>query len=437
MILLGGAAYPKVCIVYRHRTIFYFIITLLFFLLITIRYSDKIPYFSSTLHATSLPATLPQKDSRYASAKGKGTRCSLDMPCSLAYALGRLKGGEILFLRGGIYTLSMSGLKRVTIPTSASGSSDKPTIIESYPGEKAVIDGSQLSRSIDIERQQGSVRVEADHVKVRNIEVKNMPESGILVTGKNVVIEGCKSHHNGLTGIFGHHTSRLLVQNNISHHNSDAGLGVDQWNYDDGDNADGIAIAYSDNSIIKNNKVYLNSDDGIDIWGSNNMLVTGNKAYRNGYRDDGSHAGKGNGNGIKAGGEHTYNNVISYNLVWKNYANGIDISEKSNLRARYIHNTTWHNGYNNAMNIYHQGRGYTFNPDTELRNNISSEDAMHLWQDNNRSFNNSWQRNGNSWNKMGVVPFINTDDPTTSGFLRPKPGSGYEDIGAYASQQEN
>jgi len=26
--------------------------------------------------------------------------------------------------------------------------------------------------------------------------------------------------------------------------------------------------------------------------------------------------------------------------------------------------------------MYYQGRGYTFNPDTELRNNISSEDAM-------------------------------------------------------------
>jgi len=83
--------------------------------------------------------------------------------------------------------------------------------------------------------------------------------------------------------------------------------------------------------------------------------------------------------------------------------------------------------------MYYQGRGYTFNPDTELRNNISSEDAMHLWQDNNRSFNNSWQRHGNRWNRIGVVPFINTDNPNASGFLRPKPGSGYEDIGAYAS----
>ena len=368
----------------------------------------------------------------YASSTGTGTGVSADDPSSLQEALNALQGGDVLFLRGGVYTLSMSDLKKVLIPSSASGSSSKPTIIESYPGEKAVIDGSALSKAVNAEREQGSIRVEADYVKVRKIEVRNMPEFGILVTGNNVVVEECESHHNGLTGIFAHHVSNILVQNNITHHNSDVGLGVNKWNYDNGDNADGIAVAYSNNSTIRHNIAYLNSDDGIDVWGSNNMLVTANKVYKNGYLDNGSHAGKGNGNGIKAGGENTHDNVISYNLIWQNYANGIDISEKSNLRAKYIHNTTWHNGYNGSSNIYQLGRGYTFNPDTELQNNISSDDAMHFWNDNGIFIDNSWDRGNHSWEDIGTVPFINTTNPSSPDFLRPAPGSGYEDLGAYA-----
>jgi len=371
----------------------------------------------------------------FASPTGTGTGVSADDPTSLQEALSTLQGGDVLFLRGGVYALSMSGLKRVTIPASASGSSSKPTIIESYPGEIAVIDGGDLRRDTYEQKNQGSVRVEADYVKIRKIEVRNMPEFGISITGNNVVVEGCEAHHNGLSGIFAHHISNALIQNNISHHNSDAGLGVNRWNYDDGDNADGIGVAYSKNSTIRHNIVYLNSDDGIDVWGSSNMLIAGNKAYRNGYRDDGSHAGKGNGNGIKAGGQNTHDNVISYNLIWENYVNGIDISEKSNLGAKYIHNTTWHNGYNGSNNIYHLGRGYTFNPDTELRNNISSDDAMHFWNNNGIFVDNSWERNDNSWEDIGTVPFINTTDPSSPDFLRPVPGSGYEDLGAYVSQK--
>ncbi len=368
----------------------------------------------------------------FASPTGTGSGASADDPASLQEALNNLQGGDVLFLRGGVYTLSMSDLKKVVIPSRASGSSSKPTIIESYPGERAIIDGGNLRRDVYEQKNQGSLRVEADYVKVRRIEVRSMPEFGILVTADNVVVEGCESHHNGLTGIFGHHINNLLVQDNITHHNSDVGLGVNKWSYDNGDNADGIAVAYSNSSTIRHNIVYLNSDDGIDIWGSNNMLINANKTYRNGYLDNGSHAGKGNGNGIKSGGQNTHDNVVSYNLSWKNYSNGIDISESTNLRTKYVHNTTWHNGYNGSSNIYQLGRGYTFNPDTELRNNISSDDAVHFWNGNGIFVDNSWDRGNHSWQDVGTVPFINTTDPSSPDFLRPAPGSGYEDLGAYA-----
>jgi hypothetical protein len=52
---------------------------------------------------------------------------------TLGHALGRLKPGETLCLRGGVFH------EQVTVATS--GSPDKPITIRSYPGELAVIDG--------------------------------------------------------------------------------------------------------------------------------------------------------------------------------------------------------------------------------------------------------------------------------------------------------
>jgi hypothetical protein len=52
---------------------------------------------------------------------------------TLGHALGRLKPGETLCLRGGVFH------EQATVATS--GSPDKPITIRSYPGELAVIDG--------------------------------------------------------------------------------------------------------------------------------------------------------------------------------------------------------------------------------------------------------------------------------------------------------
>jgi hypothetical protein len=52
---------------------------------------------------------------------------------TLAYAIGRLKPGDTLYLRGGVY------YERVTI--SAVGTPEKPITIRSYPKELAIIDG--------------------------------------------------------------------------------------------------------------------------------------------------------------------------------------------------------------------------------------------------------------------------------------------------------
>jgi hypothetical protein len=391
--------------------------------------------------AQSVKPTTISKGTKFASPHGTGSGLNKETPSSLQYAMKHLKGGDVLFLRGGVYKFNMLKMKKFRIYKNIDGTEENPTIIESFPGEYAILDGSSLNRKDNKERKEGGILVYGNYTKIRNIEVRNMPEHGISVEAKHVTVEGCLTHHNGLSGINASFSDNIILKNNISHHNSDVNLGHKKWNYDNGNNADGISLTYSKNSTIQHNTVYMNSDDGIDLWGSSYCLVEYNKVYKNGYLDNGEHAGIGNGEGIKSGGingsikgenkpKTTHNNVISHNLVWGNYNNGIVSSEKTNIDLTYKYNTTWDNGHvgPNSKKI---GRGYTANKDTVVYNNISYNDVENDRYSISLSKNNSWDK---EFCKSSKISFLNTKNIQSTNFLKPTKKNHCNDIGAYANE---
>lgn len=371
------------------------------------------PVSTGSIGAKAIRSTSLNKGSIFVSTNGKNNSCTNAIPCSLATALSKLKAGDTLFLKGGTYSLSMNGLKRVTI--SKDGTASNPIIIESYPGEKAIIEGSSLSPYINEERKYGSIQLSGDYIKFRKIEIRNMPEKGIYINANHVTVEGCIIHHNGLSGINASSVTGVSIRNNIVHHNSDYSLGINKWNYDNGDNADGISTSNCQSAIIENNTVYNNSDDGIDCWGSNNTLMRYNKSYSNGMLSDGSKAGKGNGKGIKTGGKNSRNNTASFNLVWNNYSSGIDISESTNYNAKFLNNTAWNNGGKGF--VTYDGIGNIIKNNIAFNNKIAQKDY-------GENINNSWQISG-------TIHFMSTT-PSSEDFLKPVTGSVFEDIGAYA-----
>jgi hypothetical protein len=70
----------------------------------------------------------------YASPTGSGSTCSLASPCTLATAVNRVKAGEAVYLRAGVYATGEIALPR-------SGTMGAPITITSYPGEMAILDG--------------------------------------------------------------------------------------------------------------------------------------------------------------------------------------------------------------------------------------------------------------------------------------------------------
>jgi hypothetical protein len=70
------------------------------------------------------------------SPDGQGKACQVDAPCALKEGLAQVRPGEAVYLRGGVY---YQGDLRIT----QSGTPDLPIMVQSYPGEQAVLDGAE------------------------------------------------------------------------------------------------------------------------------------------------------------------------------------------------------------------------------------------------------------------------------------------------------
>jgi len=368
--------------------------------------------------AKDVASTPLQKGTLFVSVDGDGELCSQRKPCKIDTAFSKLKAGDVLFLRGGVYKIDK------TLRLSHSGEKEKPIIIESYPGEWAIVDGGRKSAQSVAERWSDRINgilldSQKAYVYIRRLESRYMGGSGISIQGSHNIVEGCIVHHNFSAGIgvYGgewHEDSPdfvlpykrgyNIIRNNIVYANSDVGLHASSG---DGGNADGIWIGSGRFNRVEHNSVYGNSDDGIDTWRSNDTYVGYNRVFKNGLA-------QGDGNGIKAGGNLNKNAgngqraVVEHNLVYDNRANGVDYNAGRFDIFRY--NTAYRNG----------GLGFRAQ-ETTVMYNIAVENAIAQ----KRSFGKE-----NSWNKNFDIAFISTD-PDSEDFLRTTRDLG---IGAYTTK---
>ena len=339
------------------------------------------------------------KGTLFVKPNGTGTTCSLALPCDIWNAALKAKAGNVVFLRGGTYSL----YKNLRFPNI--GTATAPVVYESYPGELAIFDGSQHAKGTNI-----YIGVSGRFVHVRGIEIRNMPVQGVWINGgSDNLLDGIFTHHNGLSGIQittredGTGGARNTIRNCTSTYNS--GVGIFDTKFSNGGNSDGIAISTGIDNRIENCLVHHNSDDGIDTWRSVNTYVGYNIAHTNGDGD-------GNGNGIKAGGIYPgANTVVDHNIAHSNRARGFASNSGDNVK--FIHNTSWNNG------LY----AFVLDSHTKAIDNIGvgtiykSSAATNIIEENN-----SWQRSGN-------VAFISIDSNSVD-FLKPVSDGGFEDIGA-------
>lgn len=336
----------------------------------------------------------------FAAPSGDGEACSAAEPCDVWTAVGRAAGGDVVFLRGGIYDIDRN------LSFRGRGVDPAPAIFESYPGERAVFEGSGDSDD------EYYLRVLGDPIVLRLFDIRLMPRSGISVRTSDNVLEGIHAYDNLLSGIHVHESYTVPVSNNnlitdcVVYGNSGAGIGGAEFN--DGGNSDGISMSSGIGNRVENCLVYANSDDGIDTWRTTESYVGYSIVYGNGIAN-------GNGQGIKAGGAPpSATSFVEHCVSFDNRAAGFDFNSGDGVV--FLHNTAWDN----------DGSGFYTGENTRVENNISVEDEVPMGG-RATAESNSWQRDGDAM-------FISTD-PESPDFLRPTAGGGFEDIGAYAGRE--
>lgn len=390
-------------------------------------------------------------------ALGAGDGLTPENACSFSYfdtvinrnnknkALTKIKPGDVIFFREGVYKIEPFSGKLDTFHTNSGafdwislhgGTKDLPVTYESYPGEKAVFTCPDSINATD----RSEIRIYEDHVRLRNIEIKGMPKYGLYVFGKHCIVEGCDIHHNDLSGVEqvnrynsyklnDEGASYNIYRDNKFHHNSDVGYYSDGCN--NGGNADGIVIHQGMYNVVEHNEIYNNSDDGFDGWRSFGTQILYNKIYHNGKKYNG---GTGDGSGLKMGGypneiysdpEFGCYHVAKHNLLYENSKQG----QKENACRFSI--LSYNTSYNNLS------VGYTLN--STITEEISLSVVRNIAFANERDYSGCCPiyQSDNSWNASeGVVEsnFISLDI-SSADFLRPTSVSPIKNMGAYADEE--
>ncbi|MFN2323697.1 MAG: right-handed parallel beta-helix repeat-containing protein, partial [Trueperaceae bacterium] len=297
-----------------------------------------------------------------------------DQPTTLTRATQIAQPGDTVYLRGGTYPIQTR--------FDRSGTPNQPITWTSYPGEWAILDGSDQTPVTSQHR----VWIAASWNVFANFEVRHGPQEGIqLYQAHDNLLTNLVTHHHHYSGILVMHSDRNRFEHLTTHDNYDLhnprGL--------IGDDADGISISSGDRNTLYRVIAYGNSDDGIDAWRSTNTTIDSSISYDNGR---GTH---GNGNGIKAGGNAEANHTIIRNsIAFGNKANGFDDNDGRHIT--YYNNTAYANG------------GFAFGDTATLRNNLAHANPIGIWGTNHHH---------NSWNLTITNPNFQSTDPNHPDFL--------------------
>lgn len=317
---------------------------------------------------------------------------------SIKKAIQSAKPGSTIYLRKGTYKPQNSDIMRenaegvysCVYDLSTAGKAGSPITISGYPGEKAVIDLSDVKPD---------ARVIGFYVKSDHWHLKDFDIVGIQVTqtrhtqsiniglfgGSNCVIERVNMHDGMGIGVYATKGSDNLVLNCDAYNNYDP---VSENGR--GGNCDGFGFhlngaSYTGN-VVRGCRAWRNSDDGYDLINNLAPVTIENCwAWENGY--DADRVSRGDGTGFKSGGYGMRSivdskkipprNIVRNCLSWANKQNGFYANHHLG-GLDFTNNTAFQNtrNFNMVNRKSHQEAvdvdGYGHN----LTNNVSYKPAL-------------------------------------------------------------
>jgi hypothetical protein len=302
--------------------------------------------------------------------------------------------GDMIYLRGGTYMLT----KRVKIEKA--GRADARISMFGYPGERVIIDGTNIAvSSVNEFKQARCIYVNhfGDYWHFKNLELTNAKDNGMKMEGSYNIVENCKFYGNNDTGLqIGMYKDFSIEETQsfpisgepqfnpkYSYCKYNVVLNCDAWyNYDsksfsgsdDGGDADGFAAKLfpGPGTEFHGCRAWNNSDDDWDLYMVYHPIVINNCwAWKAGFSP--SNSGIGNGNGFKLGGggtsggaafaqsvgAHVVRNCVAFDCLHKGF------DQNNAYEAMYIfNNVSFGNEYNYRFpTVFQYGTMY-------MRNNI-------------------------------------------------------------------
>lgn len=251
---------------------------------------------------------------------------------NIAVAYAAAEAGDEIICKGGTYKISKYGTDgKLTVRMNKVGTADKPIIIRCEKEERPVFDFEQ--QLLDCNKQTSKVGdrgilLSGDYHIIYGIHMMHAADNAIKLEGSHNRIERCEFSYNLDTGIqlgFGHKFSDSgfgskndgthCAYNDIidcdSHHNCDCDA-----NY--GSDADGFACKMHNgrgNRFIRC-RAWRNSDDAWDLY-ETDYAVKMIECWGWASGDPNDFGGRrGNGNGIKLGGNGTGGSSVGIHEAW-------------------------------------------------------------------------------------------------------------------------
>ena len=276
-------------------------------------------------------------------AKGSGSKQD---PMSIYDAVKYVMPSQQIVLTEGTYKLE-SPLK---IARGINGTVDQMIYMVADPDAKTrpVIDFQGLCTGMTIG---------GDYWYFKGFDVTGSADGqkGLQVSGSHNTLDQIETYHNGNTGLqisrlnvtdtYAEWPSYNLILNCTSYGNADKG-------YED---ADGFAakLTVGDGNVFDGCIAHHNADDGWDLFAKvqtgsiGSVTIKNSIAYANGYLEDGTNAG--NGNGFKMGGDSMPgSHVLENSIAFANKAKGIDSNSCPDIKVK------------NCTSINNQGANVAF-----------------------------------------------------------------------------
>ena len=370
-----------------------------------------------------VPSNQPIYVSPDALDTGLGTK---ESPVDVYTAVKYVQPGQKILLAGGEYKLD----RTITIARGINGTSDGNMYMIADPAstERPVFNFQGICAGMVIA---------GNYWTLSGFDVTNSAnaQKGIQVSGNNNVLSEVNAYHNGNTGIqisryLSTDTKKDWPSNNLilnctSYGNADKG-------YED---ADGFAakLTVGDGNVFDGCIAHHNADDGWDLFAKvetgsiGSVTIKNSVAYANGYLENGTNAG--NGNGFKMGGDSLsgYHKLIN-SVAFDNKAKGIDSNSCPDIQVTNC--TTFNNGSynvafytNTAANTDYSAEGVlSYRSGTSVEEQIKvkgTQDNDKIYKDTNYYWDKALSQ---SKNKSGEVAddtwFVSLDTskvPTRNG----------------------